>query len=427
MKTRDALNLMSLTSIQVSNALVPILVFPFVLTIVGADLYAKIAISEAITFITLTVVLYSFEINGVSSLVGLDLKRDREQISIIFSSIFIARLLLLFFCVLALAILGMFIEKKLFMLLMLWMMLPLSFIFQSSFLYQGLERNAPVAVFTVFSRVLCVLLIFELINDADDYYLVPIIIGVSYLLGGAASFVYVMMVLDVRLKIISLVGIGKYMLEGKEIFFGNLSVIFYRDFNVLILSVLSSSSVAIATYSIAEKFIKAMQATMRPLNMLFYPKVVGLLRGHERPSAKTFFIIGKLTSIQLLLLLLMVICLGLFYFTIGKDYIAEEARKNLDVIEFMFACMLPSIFFGIANFMFGTAGLNNLNVRGYYAKALFTVALVNVVLCAFLVLLLDATGAAICFVIGEILLFSLIAYRYFRVPLSELAFTHRVK
>ena len=51
-------NGLALVAIQGANALFPLLVFPFLLTVLGKDAFAELVVAEAMAFYVLTVCLY---------------------------------------------------------------------------------------------------------------------------------------------------------------------------------------------------------------------------------------------------------------------------------------------------------------------------------------------------------------------------------
>ena len=85
----DKLNLISLIIIQASNAVVPLILFPFVLKVMGSDAYAKVVTTEALMFIIYAFSLYSFEINGVSSVVNSRHEVNTTTLGKVFINIFL--------------------------------------------------------------------------------------------------------------------------------------------------------------------------------------------------------------------------------------------------------------------------------------------------------------------------------------------------
>jgi PST family polysaccharide transporter len=411
---KNLLNLLSLTSIQASNAILPLLVFPYALKILGTESYSLIIISEAMMFIIYAFVVYSFEIKGVSEIIKSRDENNSEILSLIFNKVIIIRLLLLcFFCII-LFLYYIFARSELSIVLLLWMLFPLSYIFQSSYFFQALEQNFYPAIFIVLSRILCIILIFNFIYNANDAYLIPLIIGMSYLIGSILSFIFAIYKFRLHFLIPSKKEIIKAFYEGKEIFLGNISVLLFKDSNILIMGLLVDDNNIISIYSMAEKFIKSLQAGIRPLNQFFFPKTIKALKNFTTPNKRSFLIVSKYTAIQLVTLLLLV--LVILFLGYNKDFIPFLSDyPNFNAIFFIFILMLPSVFFGISNFMYGTTGLNHLNEEKYYAKSIFTTGIIGIVLTFMLIYFWKDNGAAISFVVSELILFLFISIKYFKI------------
>ena len=71
-----------------------------------------------------------------------------------------------------------------------------------------------------------------------------------------------------------------------------------------------------------------------------------------------------------------------------------------------------AVFFGISNFMFGSAGLNFLSERKYFFKSIFLVGMLSVIITLSLTFFIGVFGAAISFVLSEVMLLILIIKKY---------------
>lgn len=411
---KNLINLISLTSIQASNAILPLIVFPYALKILGTENYSQIIMSEAVMFIIYVFVIYSFEIKGVSQIIGLGNKIDTSNLSLIFYKITISRLFILsLFCMI---ILFYFIIKNdyFMLLLLLWMLFPLSYIFQSSYFFQALEDNFYPAIFILLSRILCIILIFEFVDHEDKGYFIPLIIGICYLIGGILSFIFLIYKYNLTFVIPSKKEMVNAFYDGKNIFLGNLSVLLFKDSNVLIMGLLSDNNTLISIYSMAEKFVKSLQAGIRPLNQFFFPKTIKALEKQSIPEKNSFLIISKYTVIQLFVFLLVILIILFLRFNENIILLLSD-YPNIDEIFFVFIIMIPSIFFGISNFMYGTVGLNHLNKEKYYVKSILTTGIIGIILSFIFVYFWEEYGAAISFVISELILFIFVFIQYFKV------------
>ncbi len=407
------LNLLSLASIQVCNALLPLLIFPFALAVVGQQRYAELVLAEALAIALLTVVLYSFEVDGVAQVVGLDASKDGDEISRIFSTIVYLRLALFAAMGLLLTAAVVFFDAQLAVLLVCWLLIPLSYAIQPAWLYQGLERNVPVAVCTATSRVAAVVLVFSLVHAEADYRLVPLLVGGAYVAGALAALYHARRSLALRFVTIPRAHLWATLWSGKDIFLGNFGVLLYRDLNVLVLGVLGTSAAAVASYSVAEKIAKSIQAAMRPLNQLFFPRALHLAKLARTPGPPVFRQLLRLTWPQLGVLGLFLTTAFSTYAVAGGEFPWLDRIQDLRRVVALVGVMSLASFFGISNFMFGVAGLNAMHERGYLFRAILATSAFSLTACSTLGSLLGEMGAASSFVLAEVCLFALIVRKYF--------------
>jgi hypothetical protein len=415
----DLANLAALAAIQVSNALLPLFVFPYALSVVGAGPYATLAMTEAVMIAALSVVLYSFEVDGVARVVKLDWRRDKEALSHIYSTVFWARLGLFGACMTAAILARPFMDSTTSDLLLAWLAVPLSYALQANWLFQAAERNVFVALATVVSRVGAALLVLSCVDTPEDVVRIPIVLGACYLAASLASFWYARKELGARVLLPPVDDIVRSMRHGWHVFVGSLAVIMYRDFNVVILGAMQADAKAVAAYSLAEKLVKGLQATMRPLNQIYFPKTLRKLgEGRQADRQSLFEIIAYLYP-QLMALTAVIVISGMAYLAGLQHFEAIGRSSEFGQIPTLTAIMLPATYFGLANFMLGTAGLNHLDERVYLYRAILLVGLISIASCAALSYSLGAEGAALGFALAELLLLLIILTRYYWRPIRN--------
>jgi O-antigen/teichoic acid export membrane protein len=406
-------NLVALTVIQTANALLPVVAYPVILRRVGAVPYAQIAVTESIAYLVLAVVIFSFDVEGVARIAKLDPDVDRVEISMLFSDILSVRLAILAMFLLVLLALSPFLEPVTFQLLLGWSLFPLAYILQSSWFFQGIERNVAPAIVVGVSRLGCLALLWVLVKEPADFARAPLIIGASYTAAGLVMLGVAVGVHRVCLMPPSLARAGGLLRSGKAIFIGNLSVALYRDSNVLVLNHISNGPV-VAAYSVAEKAVKVFQAAARPLNQLAFPRVIRALRDIDTPSPRAFWTVLRYTTPQLALLTAGVAAASTVLVTHREWILQVMGIADASEILSLVAIMSVSVFLGVANFMFGTSGLNHLGCRLYLAHSILLTGVASLACSVALVYALGVYGAAIAFVLAEAILFSLIARAYFR-------------
>ena len=410
----DLVNLGALAGVQASNALAPLVMFPFLLHALGSEAYAEVVFAEALSLLVLTVVAFSFEVTSVPELVRLREKNDQEAISRLFSTVLCVRLIL--FAVSAIVAIGLYtlVLGGSWTMVSLWMLVPLAYVFQSLWFYLGSEHNAPVGIVTLVSRVSCVMLVFILVKDEHDGNLVPAVMGTTYLVGGVAAFAYAVHRYRLRLRAIPLRQLGRDLIDGKEIFAGNIAVSLQRDVNVLILGVAGVPAGSLAAYSVAEKLSKSLQAVSRPLNQLFFPKVVRAIRDDTAPTRSVARKIARRTVPQVALMALILVALTGCYFAVQAFTTILVTYPNIDQITSMLAIMAPTVVFGIVSFMFGLVGLNYLGHRKTFFAIILVTGTTSAAVCFTLSHWIGAYAAALCYAGAEIASALLVVYQYNR-------------
>lgn len=408
----SAPNLAGLAGVQLANALVPIIVFPLALHSLGVADYAALVTAEAVSVMVTTAVLYSFEIEGVARSVDLRLKQDRAALAKLSAAIMWTRMLI-WLGTAAVAMAGAWLTGFAAPdVLAGWLLVSLGNAFFGNCIYQAHERTFRLGLITLAVRLASVALVFLLPIRALGPAAVSFALGGSFLAGGLVAMVNMRRELGIAAVRPRVNDMRDLMRSGWQIFLGNVSVILYRDVNVLVLGVLGTSATAIAAYSLAEKFVKLVQAVIRPFTQLMFPRAVAAIRDKGRPDRTTRVILARTVRIQWLLLAAMMAGLAVAI-AIILPYWPEVAQlagfARADVL-----IMLPATFLGVASFMFGSIGLNTLGDRTAYLIALVITGVASVSGLALLTALHVAHAAAIAFLGAEALLLALVLLRFRR-------------
>jgi PST family polysaccharide transporter len=408
--TNQKVNLLSLITTQGSSALLPLIIFPYLLTIIGVDAFSKLVISETLSFICLAVVLFGFDIISIKQLTK---SKNIIEESLLFSNVFYSRLLLFILVLPLVWIVYIFYGDYISKMYLLWLLIPLGHIFQCAYFFIYKQSNFILAVTTVINRVVALISIFLFINKPEDVVLVPLIIGGSYFVGALFAFTFIIIYWDISLKRVSFRAIITNLKDGFSYFVSNSSVLLYRDLNVLILSIVFKDPIAISIYALAEKTVKSTQAIFRPLSQFYFPKAMLSLVNYSRPCKESAKILWSFTFKQLSLFSLLFIVVISIVLLFKVKLISFFGNSVYDALVFSLP-MMSMIYFGISNYMFGMVGLNVLGEEKTLAVYILITGVFNLFLCGVLGLFFGAEGAAFCFVISEIILFTFITKKYLK-------------
>jgi PST family polysaccharide transporter len=402
---RQLKNLTSLACIQGGNAIVPLLMFPYLLSKIGVDKFSKLATLEAASFIVLTISLYSFDVVGLKHISRARIT-GAQALARVYYSILYARVILLALCSAIFVIFVYFLAINYVAASLVWLLFPLGIVLQSSYYYQATSKNFPLAIFVLVSRLTACVAMVIFANEHTTLIYASAFITFSYLASGIISVLY----LHSHLSYVSPMKVKRHMIamlsQGKNIFAGGVFVLLYRGGNILLLSAFNTSPIAISIYAIAEKYIKMIQALTLPITQILSVRLVRAMVKQGGPSKAIKEILWINTRPQILISLLMAIAFLMVGFTLSERIerlIPEQAL-------FLMAIMLPATVFGVANHMYGTIAYSSLGLDRLYARIMFYCGIAFIVISALSIILLEDVGAAFAFLFSEVALAGVFLY-----------------
>ncbi len=357
---------------------------------------------EAVAFIVLTFAMYSFDVSGLKKIV--EIKDERQALAAeVYYSILYARLVILGAAVIVAMGLVIFLYPSLFWLALIWALFPLGCVLQSSYYYQALGKNKPLAIFVVVPRLLSCVLGILLVGSESDAAFVSGFIAVSYLVSGLLSFFYIASAIGFCSPLRLISRSVEMLVEGRSLFFASVSVLLYRGSNTLLLSALSVGPVAISAYVIAEKYVRMIQALTVPLSQLYAVRTVVSLSCRS-VSVSVFTVLWRNVRVQICVSVLVV-----FLFLLFADVLRSRGFLPLSSeVIMLIGVMVGSVFFGVANYIYGTMALATLGEEEIYARIVAITGVVTITLSAILISFFSELGAAVGYVFGEVFLFILV-------------------
>jgi len=180
-------NFSYLSVLQVLNMLIPLVVFPYLIRVLGSNTYGLVIYAQAIIGYFVVLINFGFNITATKE-ISIH-KYNREKLNKIISSVFIIKGLFFIISVVILTVLIFVIpelrDNKLLFYLTLWLCIY-ELIFPIYY-FQGIEEMKYITIITLISRCVFLVLTFLLVNQTEDYLLVPIINGTGALIAGVIS------------------------------------------------------------------------------------------------------------------------------------------------------------------------------------------------------------------------------------------------
>ena len=265
-------NVSYLSILQIFTILFPLLTYPYLLRVIGLDLYGVIVFAQTIITYVSLVINFGFNMSGAKNVAIC--KENKELLSRIVSSTYLCKLILWSICVVVyfsiISIVPFFKEhywvySLSFLLTFNELLLPIWF-------FQGIENMKYITIVNMLARLLFVIAIFLFIHEREDYLLVPLLNGLGAVVAGILSLCIVLGRERVRLSVIPIRELRSAYKESFPLFVSTLSTQIYVNVNKLVIgSFLGMSEVSI--YDLGEKVLNLMKLPISMVSQAVFPKI----------------------------------------------------------------------------------------------------------------------------------------------------------
>lgn len=265
-------NFTYLTIFQAFNLLVPIITYPYLIRVLGKEIYGLLVFAQAIISYFVIFINHGFDIAATKEI---SIHRSNPvKLNEIVSSVIIIKSGLLLISILIFAAVIYFIPQakgyKMLFYLSLWicfneMLFP-------GWYFQGIEQMKFITYFNLISRIVFIFLMFIFIHSPEDYLFYPITNGLGAILTSMISLFIVFRKQNIKFSFQPLLQLKYYLTSSRPIFVSNLSSkIYYGSNRVIIGSFLGMSEVAY--YDLGEKIVQVLRTPQSILSQTLFPKI----------------------------------------------------------------------------------------------------------------------------------------------------------
>ncbi|MCI7337980.1 MAG: flippase [Bacteroidales bacterium] len=381
--------------LQGLNYLAPLLVWPYLMTVLGAEQFGCISFAIAANQYLMIIVDFGF---NFSSTKGIALaKGNQESINRLFSETLVAKLLLLAGAFVLLLVIVAIPKFRIYTQtsLILFSMVVCSAL-TCVWLFQGLGKIRIVSIINCVSKIAILPLTFVLVRTSNDTLVAAYILGGVYVVSAILSLLLVRLQRLARLVAITWSGIKAILKDSFPIFVSNAASSIYAMLFVVILGYFALPD-EVGKYAAAEKLMRmACYAVWLPVSQAFFPKIcqtAGHNRAETRRTLRRLFVI--MTAAMLFI--------GgiLFFFArplsewLGRDYVGfEPIAKILSIVPLFVAVG------GVAG-QLGLLTMGNERDKKHFQNIYLSAAGLSVVLTFALVPHFQAIGAGIALLLTE--------------------------
>jgi PST family polysaccharide transporter len=281
-KHRVVRNALALYGIQAANYILPWITFPYLTRVLGAEKFGLLGVAQA--FIQYFVVVTEYGFNFTATRDISICRDDADRVSRIFTSVMIAKTLLMLACFVAMMTIVFAVPQ-------LRADLPLYLISFTAvvgnvlfpqWLFQGLEEMGYITAREIGARVIGLLPTFLLVHGPGDYLMAAFIQSGSVALAGLAGLILMPKVTAVRFTRVRWREIRDTYTGGFHIFISTAAITLYTRGNTFLLKFIASERET-GYFVLAQRFIEPAKSLVMPISIALFPHISHLSakRPHE--------------------------------------------------------------------------------------------------------------------------------------------------
>jgi len=315
-------NFFSLSTLQGINYLLPVVVLPYLIRVIGPEKFGLIAFAQAFVQYFMILTDYGFSLSATKKISLC--QQDKKNIAQIFSSVMTVKMALAtvsFFILLAIIRFVPRFRHD-------WLVYILSFgavvgntLFPVWF-YQGKEKMAYIATINIIGGVLYAASVFLLVRGPEDYLYVPFLNSLFFLITGVTGLYIAFNKFGVSFIFQTYEDIQKELKAGWSIFISIVAINTYTTTRTFAVGLLTNN-VLTGYYSIAERIANVIQTfPLDSLSQALYPRINKIFKKDRRRAMKLMRRIQKSTMLSYLAMLPLVFWAAPLLVNIfcGKDY-----------------------------------------------------------------------------------------------------------
>jgi len=334
-------NFSYLSFLQIFQLLIPLLIYPYLISVVGSELYGKVIFSQTLIGYCIVFMKYGFDMYATSQ-IAINVKNKNKLGEIVTSVLFIR----LFFLIISFLVLYISIEfsvelqnLKLILLYAFGLCIG-EFLFPIWF-FLGIEKMKFIAIINILNKIIFLITVFVFIKSKQDYIFIPLLFSLSSVFSGIISLVLVFTRFDIQIVKVSFVEIFDYLKKSTTYFVNSLSIILVEKTNVIILGSFVGMQ-EVAYYDLANKIIQLAKTPFTILSNVLFPNFSKKLNSSKVKKALLYFtFIGGFIFIMVnLFSKYILLLLG------GEEML--EAQKVMFVLSLVLPMVALSLILGLS-------------------------------------------------------------------------------
>lgn len=263
-------NFSFLSIIQILGIIYPLITYPYLIRVLGGELYGMVVFAQAIMAYVVIVVNFGFNVSAVRRVS--ENRNNIDKICEIYSSVTLLKLTILVISLIVLSISCFCFDSKISIIILLLMGLAIEEVFFPIWLFQGLEEMKYITFITFIAKTVYVVLVVTMISSPDHYLRLPLLISVSSIMTSLCAL-QILKKKGIRFVRVKMSQLHNDFVESLPFFTSRLASVVMERSNVLIIGVFFDYTM-VSIYDLCIKVVSIIRTPFGLVSQVIYPHVV---------------------------------------------------------------------------------------------------------------------------------------------------------
>ncbi len=330
----------------------PLLLFPYLTRILGAEKYGIVTYMTAVASYVSLVIDFGFNFSATRKISKC--RDDRQAIASVYASVVQAKVMLGLLSGVGVVVLVPFIPilRENLSILIAYYISTVILAFLPDFIYRGIEQMQGVTMRYVLSKAITTALTLLLVKGPDHLLLVPIFNGVGNLVSVMFTWIHLKKSIGVTFHFEPFRCALLEIKESSVFFISTFASTAFTLANTLFMGIVNLSETDIACWGVAFQLISIVMSLYEPITTSIYPRMV---------SSKNL----KLIRTALFLVMPVILAGIVFCYFMAPILVAIVAGTGYDTSVDIFRIMLPVLLFTYPAQLLGFPVLGAVNKEKY--------------------------------------------------------------
>lgn len=266
-------NYVFMTLLQIINSFFYLLIYPFIIRVLGVESYGLyVFVFSIITYLS-AVINYGFDMPALKSVASnQNSKKDLEEtVSGVLTSKFVLQILITFVFILLILFIPFF--KNNLLILLVTFINTFSTMLIPQWYFQGMQKMNIITYIQFGLKIISIPFIFILLNSPDDNWIFALIISMTNFLASILSVYYIIKYDKLHLKLVSLQEVKFWLKDSLPFFWTNsVNILKMQSATIIVGSFFGLREVAL--YDLAYKIFQIPVLFLTSVNTAIFPKIV---------------------------------------------------------------------------------------------------------------------------------------------------------